>query len=108
MNSSKLYRASVMLAIGLGVVVGTSRSLHAEPLDPKTQKVVTKGLDWIANSQTRLGNWNANDSRYPTAMTALAGMALQPKRFTAPTGATVKDQTGPALVVRLLRETTCQ
>lgn len=44
--------------------------------DPKVQRVVTKGLDWIANSQSRLGHWGAQEGRYPTAMTALAGMAL--------------------------------
>jgi hypothetical protein len=44
--------------------------------DPKVQKAVTRGLEWVANSQSKRGHWTANDSRYPTAMTALAGMAL--------------------------------
>src|SRR5215813_1888257 len=44
--------------------------------DPKVQKVVTKELEWVANNQSRLGHWGAQEGRYPTAMTALAGMAL--------------------------------
>lgn len=49
----------------------------AEPInDPKVRAAIHRGLDWIANSQSRLGHWSANDGRYSTAMTALAGMAL--------------------------------
>jgi hypothetical protein len=44
--------------------------------DPKVDKLVSRGLDWIASTQSRLGHWSANDGRYPTAMTALAGTAL--------------------------------
>ena len=44
--------------------------------DPKIDKLVARGLDWVASTQSRLGHWSANDSRYPTAMTALAGVAL--------------------------------
>jgi hypothetical protein len=44
--------------------------------DPKVKQMVSEGLDWVAHSQSRLGHWNANNGRYPTAMTALAGMAL--------------------------------
>ncbi len=56
-------------------------SLFAAPADaahkdPKVQAVIKNGLEWIANSQSRLGHWSAAEGRYPTAMTALAGMAL--------------------------------
>lgn len=44
--------------------------------DPKVRAVIQRGLDWVANSQSRLGHWTANDGQYPAAMTALAGMAL--------------------------------
>jgi hypothetical protein len=49
---------------------------QAASKDPKIQRAVVKGLEWVANSQSKRGHWTANDSRYPTAMTALAGMAL--------------------------------
>ena len=47
----------------------------AEPSD-RTEEVVRKGLDWLVATQSRRGSWSANESRYPTAMTALAGTAL--------------------------------
>jgi hypothetical protein len=44
--------------------------------DAKVEQVVGKGLDWLVARQSRRGSWSANDGRYPTAMTALAGTAL--------------------------------
>jgi hypothetical protein len=43
---------------------------------PPVERAVSKGLDWLVRKQSRRGNWAANDGRYPTAMTALAGTAL--------------------------------
>lgn len=43
--------------------------------DPDTQEVITEGLDWLAYQQHKLGHWTAQ-GRYPTAMTALAGLAF--------------------------------
>lgn len=43
--------------------------------DPKTNAIVTQGLDWLAYNQHKLGHWTAQ-GRYPAAMTALAGMAF--------------------------------
>ena len=51
----------------------------AEPAvaaEPRVEETVRKGLDWLAGRQSRRGNWAANEGRYPTAMTALAGTAL--------------------------------
>jgi hypothetical protein len=49
---------------------------HAAINDPQVRKVVAGGLDWLADKQhANLGYWNAQ-GRYPTAMTALAGMAM--------------------------------
>ncbi|MEI6241405.1 MAG: hypothetical protein WCR51_13540, partial [Planctomycetia bacterium] len=48
----------------------------AAPLDGRVERTVTKGLDWLVRRQSRRGSWAANDGRYPTAMTALAGTAL--------------------------------
>ena len=47
---------------------------HAASID--VQEAVEGGLDWLAANQSRRGNWTANEGRYPTAMTALAGTAL--------------------------------
>ncbi len=39
-------------------------------------RVISRGLDWLAARQSRLGHWTAPEGSYPTAMTALAAMAL--------------------------------
>lgn len=44
--------------------------------DPKVKKSIARGLEWLAGHQSRTGYWAANGNQYPTAMTALAGMAL--------------------------------
>jgi len=51
-------------------------SASAQIRDAKVQKSIDRGLDWLANHQSRLGHWAANGNQYPTAMTALAGNAL--------------------------------
>lgn len=43
---------------------------------PEVSRAVSQGLDWLAQQQSRRGRWAANNGRYPTAMTALAGVAL--------------------------------
>ncbi len=39
-------------------------------------RAISRGLDWLAAHQSRLGHWTAGGDRYPTSMTALAGTAL--------------------------------
>jgi hypothetical protein len=39
-------------------------------------RVVNRGLEWLASRQSRMGSWSANSDRYPTSMTALSGMAF--------------------------------
>jgi len=55
--------------------------------DPKLKRVVEHGLNWLATTQNRQGSWTAQDSRYPTAMTALAGMSLIAEGSTTTQGA---------------------
>lgn len=57
--------------------VGTTsfaKNLSAARLAPKHEESIDRGLRWVALTQTKNGNWNAQN--YPTAMTALAGLAL--------------------------------
>jgi hypothetical protein len=49
-------------------------------------RVVDRGLEWLAAHQSGLGSWTANNDRYPTAMTALSGMALLCEGSTATQG----------------------
>ncbi|MBX9792578.1 MAG: hypothetical protein K2Y37_27065 [Pirellulales bacterium] len=39
-------------------------------------KLISSWLDRVPSMQSRLGHWSASDGRYPTAMTALADIAL--------------------------------
>lgn len=54
--------------------------------DPKVQRTIAQGLDWLTSQQSRLGHWTARDGRYPTAMTALAGIAMLAEGSTATQG----------------------
>jgi len=47
---------------------------RAARIDAKTEDSIKRGLQWVAQTQSKLGHWNAGN--YPTAMTALAGTAL--------------------------------
>jgi hypothetical protein len=70
-----MYRTALLLLTCLALAAPRA-ALALDRNDPKVKRVVTGGLDWVASTQTRLGFWTANGGRYPTAMTALAGMAL--------------------------------
>lgn len=53
-------------------VLGFAPGYDADGLD----RVIGRGLEWLAATQSRLGQWSANEGAYSTAMTALAGVAL--------------------------------
>jgi squalene cyclase len=40
------------------------------------RQAVTRGLEWLVGQQSRIGHWSARGGKYPTAMTAMAGVAL--------------------------------
>ena len=62
-----------LLCLALATVA-TARGATAR--SPQVQQTINRGLDWLASHQSRLGRWSAANNRYPTAITALAGMAL--------------------------------
>ncbi len=86
----QIGRMLVLAALAAGLW-GMPRPLAAEKLDPRTAKIVSHGLDWVAATQSRLGHWNANDGRYPTSMTALAGVALLAEGSTTTQGKYAKN-----------------
>jgi hypothetical protein len=68
-----------VVAAGLGPAVWPAAGLAtgaAAAADLDVDEVVARGLDWLAARQSRRGSWAANEGRYPTAMTALAGTAM--------------------------------
>ncbi len=70
----KLTHSTLVAALAL--LLGTSPAWAGGLRDPKVRNAVDKGLEWLADRQSRLGHWSANDGRYPTAMTGMAGLAL--------------------------------
>ncbi len=61
----------------------------AEPAaakDPDVRRVTSRGLEWLAKSQSSLGHWAGQGGRYPTAMTALAATALSVEGSTTTQG----------------------
>ena len=59
----------------IALVFVPSVNARADVRDARTQRVVTEGLDYLAFNQHNLGHWTAQ-GRYPTAMTALCGLAF--------------------------------
>ncbi|MFM8985837.1 MAG: hypothetical protein ACKONH_07245, partial [Planctomycetia bacterium] len=72
-SRSSQVRARVTMALAACVCLPAAPVVAA---DAKVEQVVSKGLDGLAGRQSRRGNWAANEGRYPTPMTALAGTAL--------------------------------
>src|SRR5262245_50250679 len=64
------------LLLGVGVLMWAwGPTVHAGVRDPQVKKTIAGGLDWLAFQQQKMGQWTA-PGRYPTAMTALSGMAM--------------------------------
>jgi len=74
-----------MIAIVSGAMLLTTAAARAEIANPRVRTVVSQGLDWLAYHQHKLGHWTAQ-GRYPTAMTALSGLALMSEGSTATQG----------------------
>src|SRR3989304_2994707 len=64
-----------VIGLTIGTVAISAVPARATIDNPRTRKVVSEGLDWLAYQQHKLGHWTAQ-GRYPTAMTALSGLAM--------------------------------
>lgn len=64
--------AVAMIALAL-----PARTWSAErATDRDIDRMISRGLDWLASRQSRLGHWTAPEGLYPTAVTALSANAL--------------------------------
>lgn len=70
------FRLSQVLLVLTAACACWAVAQAADKPEPRRQHIISRGLDWIASTQSRLGHWSANEGRYSTAMTALAGIAL--------------------------------
>ncbi len=77
--------AVLIAAMNVASLAMPALSARAAIDDPRVRKVVSEGLDFLAYNQHKLGHWTAQ-GRYPTAMTALAGMAMLSEGSTATQG----------------------
>lgn len=76
----------------LGGVARSPAAIHAAQYDPKWEQAIENGLRWLAANQTSRGGFAV--SMYPTAMTALAGVALLCSGSTATQGPYAKQIRG--------------
>ena len=67
------YLVVFVAMIAFSLVSNTAR---ADKRDPKFKLAARKGLDWLVGEQHRSGYWEANQSQYRVAMTALVGNAM--------------------------------
>jgi len=81
--------------LALAVTAGNTRCPAAAAVDDvKLERTVEKGLEWLASRQSTQGHWTANEGTYPTAMTALAGMAFLCEGSTTTQGKYAKNIRG--------------
>jgi hypothetical protein len=66
------YIAAALAAVFFAAAPAAAANVRQADVD----RVVSRGLDWLAAHQSRLGHWSAQDGHYPTAITALAGIAM--------------------------------
>src|SRR6516225_6831271 len=64
-----------ILVLAAVLVLGVSAA-RTDEVPEKYRDTIRKGLDWLVKQQHKDGHWDVQTGQYPTAMTALAGMAL--------------------------------
>jgi hypothetical protein len=93
MNTQLSRRGALktMAALAGGAVLADrfGRPARASNMNPKWERAIDAGLNWVAKNQSKLGHWTA--SNFPTAMTALAGTALVCSGSTAMQGPYAKN-----------------
>lgn len=60
---------------GAGLALNPDRAQAANSKHPELRKKVSRALDWVANTQSKIGHWSASN-QYRIPMSALAGTAL--------------------------------
>ena len=75
LNHARIGRI-VLVVLLAAIWLGATGDLAASEKGPEVQRAVSGGLEWLARHQSRLGRWTGTGERYPTAMTAMAGVAL--------------------------------
>src|SRR3954454_24263028 len=79
------YHLPGVVVLSLAIASASVLPACAAVEDARTRKIISEGLDYLAFNQHKLGHWTAQ-GRYPTAMTALAGLAFLSEGSTATQG----------------------
>ena len=74
-RTTSVFSRFVLLG-GVFVILAASIAVAAPNNEAVRRRTVERGLRWLASKQSRIGHWTARDGQYPTAMTAMAGMAF--------------------------------
>lgn len=74
LSRRRLLQAALAASAGSAAFSSSVRTANAARRNADWTNATKRGLDWIAQHQTTLGHWA--QTGYPTAMTALAGIAL--------------------------------
>ena len=77
----KVLYAAIAGAAFVGAMVrdvSAQEKIYPRLVDAEIEKAIGRGLEFLARTQNRDGSWRGSGGYgvYPTAMTALAGMAL--------------------------------
>ncbi|HLA85842.1 MAG TPA: prenyltransferase/squalene oxidase repeat-containing protein [Thermoguttaceae bacterium] len=75
LRHGSIWIAAAIVVLWVCCSVADSAAVGAER-DIVRRRTVDRGLQWLANTQSRMGHWTARNGQYPTAMTALSGTAL--------------------------------
>lgn len=74
--TKRAIHAGVLGVIALSCAMAIGAPQEAASRDPKVRRAVQTGLEFLAGTQARSGQWVADGGMYPVAMTALAGNAF--------------------------------
>ena len=75
-NKFRGTKIAAILALLVLALPARAWSADKKAGDRDVDRVVSRGLDWLASRQSRLGHWTAPSGMYPTAITALSATAL--------------------------------
>ena len=70
--NNMIRTAALRIAVVAAALAAWSDAAPAAVPKTDVDRVVARGLEWLAAHQSRLGHWTAANDRYPTSMTALA------------------------------------
>jgi hypothetical protein len=69
-------RFGLLAGVSSLAVLALAGGLPAGEQSPEVRASIKRGLEWLKDTQSRDGHWEATGGQYPTSMTALGGMAM--------------------------------